>query len=81
MLRLVMVIVALPLPEPLQPPELVICTANPEFAVAATGKLLLATAVDGAAIVTVMICPKRLDVVVTLVTIGAAGYVELPAWV
>jgi hypothetical protein len=50
-----MVIVAEPVPPPLQAPEPAIATPSPEFAVAATGKVLLITAVDGAWVVTAIL--------------------------
>ena len=49
------VMFALPLPEPEHDPDPLIATANPEFAVAATLKLLASIADDGAARVTVML--------------------------
>jgi hypothetical protein len=52
---LVIVMVAEPLPLPAQPPLVVIATARPEDAVAATGNVLLRAALGGAAVVTVMV--------------------------
>jgi hypothetical protein len=49
------VIVAEPLPPPLQSPLVVIATAKPELAVAATLKVLLYAALAGAGVVTVIV--------------------------
>jgi hypothetical protein len=49
---LVMVIVADPVPPPLQAPELVIATPRPELALATTPKVPLYTFVPGACVVT-----------------------------
>ena len=52
---LVIVMVADRVPLPEQPPVVVIATARPEEAVAATPKLALATALPGAGVVTVIV--------------------------
>ena len=67
-LPLVMVTVPLAME---QPPVAVIATVKPEEAVAATGKVLLKTALGGAAVVTVMFW-LAVAAVVLLVTGGAA---------
>jgi hypothetical protein len=67
------VIVAEPLPLPLQTPLVVIATGNPELAVAATLKVLLYAALPGAGVVTVIVWATLVVVaVVSLVTSGAA---------
>jgi len=67
------VIVAEPLPLPLQAPLAVIATGNPELAVAATGKVLLYAALAGAGVVTVIVwATLGVVAVVSLVTSGAA---------
>jgi len=65
------VMVALPEPEPVQPPLVVIPTVQPEFAVAATVNVAALAAIAGAAVVTVMAWVARLAVIV-LVFCGAA---------
>ena len=52
---LVIVIVAEPLPEPVQDPLVVIATGKPELAVAATLKLSPLPALPGAGVVTVIV--------------------------
>jgi hypothetical protein len=52
---LFIVIVAEPVPVPVQEPVVVMVTGRPELAVAATGKVVLYTAVPGAAVVTVIV--------------------------
>jgi len=54
-LPLSIVIVADPVPPPLQLPVVVIATPKPELAVAATGKLDPLTALCGAGVVTVIV--------------------------
>jgi hypothetical protein len=72
-LALPIVIIAEPLPIPLQTPLAVIATGNPELAVAATVKVLLYAALAGAGVVTVIVWAALVVVaVVSLVTSGAA---------
>jgi hypothetical protein len=72
-LVLPIVIVAEPLPLPLHIPLVVIATAKPELAVAATPKVLLYAALAGAGVVTVIVWSDLGAVaVVSLVTSGAA---------
>jgi hypothetical protein len=53
---LVIVIIAEPLPIPLQTPVVLIATDNPELAVAATVKVDPFAALPGAGVVTVIVC-------------------------
>jgi hypothetical protein len=59
---LVIVIVAEPDPEPVQKPVVVMATGRPELAIAATGKVVLYTAVPGAGVVIVIVWPALLTV-------------------
>jgi hypothetical protein len=68
---LIIVMVAEPVPLPVQPPDVVIATLRLEDAVAATGKLSLKAALVGAAVVTVMLWLAG-PAVVLLITSGAA---------
>jgi hypothetical protein len=52
---LFIVIVAEPDPVPVQGPVVVMATGRPELAVAATGKVVVYTAVPGAGVVTVIV--------------------------
>jgi hypothetical protein len=61
-----MVIVAEPEPVPEQPPLVVIATARPELAVAATVNVLPYTALAGAAVVTVIVCAWTADPTVSV---------------
>ena len=66
-----MVMVALPEPEPEQPPLVVIATDRPEEAVAVTENVLLYADEAGAGVLTVMVCAAFVAVV-DEVTCGAA---------
>ena len=67
-----MVTVALPEPEPVQPPAVVIATGKPDVAVATTGNVLLYAALAGAEVVTLIVWLVKPLAVVLLETSGAA---------
>jgi len=76
---LAIVMMAVPAPEPVQLPLVVMATVKPELAVAATLNVELYAALDEAGVVTVIVCAAFVAFVVD-VTCGAAAYVPLPAW-